>query len=411
MDQNKLREYARLVVRVGVNVQPGQPVIVNCPVERADFGRLLLHESYEAGASNVYMLWGDDYCSREHWLRAEEAAFDAVEPWNALQLNSLAEKGAARIAVHASDPENLKGVDADRLQRYNKAVGRDLEPFYRLMMANGIPWCVVSVPIPSWAKTVFPALSEAEAMEKLWEEIFASVRISGDGSAVKRWEEHCRDLEEKCAGLNALKLRRLHYTNALGTDLTVEMPENHVWMGGGDVCRSGVRFVANMPTEEIFSAPRRDGVNGTLVASKPLVLNGNLIEGIRFELRDGRIVGIHADRNEELLRKAVDTDEGSHYLGEIALVPYHSPISDSGILFYNTLFDENASCHFAFGEAYPACIQGGDELETEELIRRGINAKSDMHEDFMVGTADLSITGETEDGRIVTIFRDGDFAL
>ena len=203
----------------------------------------------------------------------------------------------------------------------------------------------------------------------------------------------------------------MRYKNSLGTDLTVELPENNRWLAGGDVSKAGFKFVANMPTEEVFSAPKRDGVNGALYASKPLVLSGNIVEGLRLEFKDGRIVDVHADTNEEVLRKAVDTDEGSHYLGEIALVPSDSPISNSGIIFYNTLFDENASCHFAFGEAYPSCVAGGEEMSEEELLERGINAKSGTHVDFMVGTADLSITGTTRAGKEVTIFENGNFAF
>ena len=203
----------------------------------------------------------------------------------------------------------------------------------------------------------------------------------------------------------------MHYTNSLGTDLEVGMPKNHVWMGGADNSQTGIRFVANMPTEEIFSAPKRDEVNGVVYASKPLALNGNVIEGIRLTLKDGRIVDIHADQGEEVLRHAIETDEGSHYFGEIAMVPVDSPISESGLLFYNTLFDENAACHFAFGEAYPSCVEGGDFLSIEELKARGLNAESAEHVDFMVGTADLLIVGTTEDGREVVIMKDGKFAL
>ena len=411
MNAKMLWQYARLVVGVGINVQKGQPVMINCPVECAPFGRMLTTAAYDAGASEVFMNWRDDYCTREHWLKADSSTFDAVRPWEITKRNMLADEGVGVISVAASDPENLKGVDPDRLRRWGVASGRDLKEFSRRMMSNAIPWCVVSVPVASWAKKVFPGSSEDEAVEKLWDAIFRTVRITEDGDAVAAWREHCDNIEGKAKRMTEYDFEELHYTNSMGTDLYVRMPENHMWLAGGDMCRSGVKFVANMPTEEVFSAPLRTGVNGTLVASKPLVLKGNVIEGIRFTFRDGRIEEIHADTNEEVLRTEIDVDEGSRYLGEIALVPYDSPISMSGMLFYNTLFDENASCHFAFGEAYPACIKGGDDLSPEELKAAGINAESNTHVDFMVGTADLTIEGVTRDGRKIKVFENGNFAI
>ncbi len=411
MNAKMLWQYARLVVEVGVNVQKGQPVMINCPLDCAAFGRMLLTAAYDAGAKDVIINWRDDYCTRERALKADSSVFDAVYPWDALKLNSLAKEGVGVISVSATDPENMKGVDPDRLRRSSLAAGRDLKDFYRAQMSNGIPWCVVSVPIASWAKKVFPGMSEADAMEKLWDEIFKAVRITEDGDAVAEWRAHCARIEGYAKKMTEFDFEELHYKNSLGTDLTVKMPENNNWLAGGDMCKSGVKFVANMPTEEVFSAPLRNGVDGVLVASKPLVMKGSVIEGIRFTFKEGRIVSIHADKNEEVLRSEVELDEGSHYLGEIALVPFDSPISNSGILFFNTLFDENASCHFAFGEAYPACIKGGDDLSPEELKEAGINAESNTHVDFMVGTSDLEITGRTRDGRLIKVFENGNFAI
>ena len=411
MNSKMLWQYARLVAEVGINVQKGQPVMINCPVDCAPFARMLVTAAYDAGASQVLVSWRDDYCSRQDWLRAEDSVFDSIPSWEVTKRMELAKKGVGMISVAASDPENLKGVDPDRLRRYNTAAGRDLKEFSRMMMSNAIPWCVVSVPIVSWAKKVFPEVEDADAaVEMLWEEIFKAVRITEDGDAVAEWRAHCDRIEGYARRMTEFDFAELHYKNSIGTDLTVKMPENHMWLAGGDYCK-GVKFVANMPTEEVFSAPLRNGVDGTLVASKPLVLNGNLIEGIRFTFKEGKIVEIHADKGEETLRTQVELDEGSHYLGEIALVPYDSPISNSGILFFNTLFDENASCHFAFGEAYPACIKGGDDLSPEELKEAGINAESNTHVDFMVGTSDLEIVGTTRDGRTVKVFENGNFAI
>ncbi len=411
MNEKMLTEYARLIIHIGVNLQKGQPLVIASPVECAFFARLLVSEAYLAGAGDVLLNWRDDYCAREHWLHADDHLFDSVYPWDALQKNTLAREGAAYIGISASDPENLRDVDPGRLRRWEVATGRDLKEFNRLQMNNGFPWCVVSIPIASWAGKVFPDRTDDEAIEMLWAEIFKAVRITPDGDAVQEWRDHCARLKVHADQLNDYHFKSLHYKNALGTDLTIELPENHVWLAVDDTAKSGVRFVANMPSEEVFSAPLRDSANGVLVASKPLVLNGNIIDGIRLVFEKGRIVELHADTGEETLRASVEIDEGSHYLGEIALVPFDSPISQSGILFYNTLFDENASCHFAFGEAYASCIEGGTGMTVEELSASGINAESSTHEDFMVGTNDLSIVGTTHDGRKVAIFGNGNFAF
>lgn len=409
MNEKMLRQYARLIIGVGVNLQKKQTLVVACPVECAYFARMLTDAAYEAGAKDVIINWRDDYCSRQHYLYADDSLFDNVYPWDALQRNTLAREGAAYVAIAASNPENLKGVDPERLRRWEIAAGRDMKECQSLQMSNGFPWCVVSIPVASWAKKVFPELTDDEAMERLWDEIFKAVRITEDGDAVAEWKAHCDRLESKAKELNEYRFKSLHYTNSLGTDLTVGMPEDHVWMAGGDTTKSGVRFVANMPTEEVFSAPLRNSINGVLYASKPLVLNGTIVKGIRFTFKDGRIVDLHADEGEDTLKAAVGTDEGSHYLGEIALVPYDSPISKSGVLFFNTLFDENASCHFAFGKAYPSCIKGGEDMSMEELIAHGINAESNTHVDFMVGTDDLSIVGTTHDGREIPVMRNGNW--
>lgn len=411
MNEKLLAAYARLVARVGINVQKGQTLVLNCPIDCAPFGRLIVEAAYDAGARDVIVHWKDDFCARQRWLRADDSLFDDVYPWEASELTELARGGAGFISVSASDPENLAGVDPERLRRQEIAVGREMKTYYKMMMSNAVPWCVVSVPVAGWARKVFPGLADAEAMDRLWTAILAAVRVAEGGDAVSAWREHCERLGQIARRMTDLCFTRLHYENALGTDLTVGMPEGHCWLAGADTTQGGVRFVANMPTEEVFSAPQRDAVNGVVVASKPLVLNGNIVEGIRLTLKDGRIVEAHADRGEDVLRKAIDTDEGAHYLGEIALVPADSPIAKSGLLFYNTLFDENAACHFAFGEAYPGCIEGGDGMETRELFARGINAESNMHVDFMVGTDDLTITGWTAAGREVLVFRNGRFAL
>ena len=403
------RDYARLLIREGLNIQLGQKLVVNCPVDCAFFARLCADEAYAAGCREVLMRWRDDYLARAKYLHAADDVFDQVNAWEVDMLNTVSAEGAAWLAISADDPENLKGVDPDRIRRSQIAGGKALEPFRQREMRNEFPWCVASIPTAAWAKAVFPELEEARAMERLWEEILKACRVDG-GDAVANWRAHSDELQRHVAILNEYDFKSLHYKNSAGTDLTVELPEGHFWAGGAEKCvTSGVDFSANIPTEEVFTLPRRDGVNGTVAASKPLCHNGNIIEGIRFTLRDGKIVEAHADKGEDILRDAISVDEGAAYFGEVALVPWDSPISQSGILFYNTLFDENASCHFAFGEAYP-CIRDAGDKRPEELQAMGVNI-SITHVDFMIGTADLSITGLTHDGREVPVFVNGNFAF
>ena len=407
---DRIEEYAGLLVEVGVNIQKGQNLVLSCPVECAWFARLCAKAAYAAGCREVIMKWRDDMLTREKFLHAAEDVFDTVPQWQKEFSLGYAREGAAHLSIAAADPENMKGVDLDRLIRTERVNGKEMGEFYRIQMANGFPWCVGSVPIPAWARKVFPDCGEQEAMDKLWEAIFQAVRITGDGKAVQRWREHQAVLQERVDKLNALDLESLHYTNSLGTDLTICLPEDHVWAGGSNVSKGGVTFIANMPTEEIFTAPLRDGVEGVIYASMPLVCQGTVVDKFHFVVKGGRIVEVHAETGEEALKAAVAVDEGAARFGEVALVPYDSPISNQNLLYYNTLFDENASCHLAFGEAYPECIKGGEEMSKEELKERGLN-DSITHVDFMVGTADLHIMGRTWDGRDVPVFVDGNFAL
>lgn len=408
--EEKLQEYARLLVEVGLNVQKGQNLVIACPVECAWFARMCAKAAYAVGCREVIMNWRDDQLAREKYLHAADEVFDTVPAWQSEFFNGYAKEGAAYLAISATDPENLKGVDPDRIVRSQRSSSGAMQDFYRLQMSNGFPWCIGSIPIPSWAKKVFPGCDEETAMEKLWNAIFAAIRVSGRGDAVQRWQEHLDTLQVRIDKLNALRLESLHYTNSLGTDLTIRLPEDHVWAGGGGKTSAGQAFIANMPTEEIFTAPLRDGIDGVVYAALPLAHGGNIIDKFHFVIREGKIVEAHAQTGEETLKAAIAVDEGASRFGEVALVPYDSPISNQKILFYNTLFDENASCHLAFGEAYPECIRGGEKMSKEELKEHGLN-DSITHVDFMVGTADLSIVGRTRDGREVPIFVDGNFAI
>lgn len=407
--EEKLQEYARLLVRVGLNVQKGQTLVISSPVECAWFARMCAEEAYAAGCREVVMNWHDDALGRMKYLRAEESVFESVPLWRRHFFNDYAQEGAAYLAISATDPENLKGVDSRRIKKAQQASGRALREFDRLQMCGGFPWCIASIPIPSWAKAVFPGAGEEKAMKKLWNAIFEAVRITGDGRAVEKWRRHLATLAERMEKLNAYNFRSLHYTNALGTDLTIQLPEGHIWEAGNDVTLSGQTYIANIPTEELFTSPVRTGVNGVVYSSVPLVNDGNIIDKFHFVVKDGKIAEAHAEKGEEFLKAAISVDEGASYFGEVALVPYDSPISNQKILFYNTLFDENASCHIAFGKAYP-CIQGGQQMTEEELKAHGLN-HSITHVDFMVGTRDLSIVGTTHDGREIPVFVQGNFAF
>ena len=405
----KLKEYAQMLVQVGLNVQKGQRMVISSPVECAFFARMCAEEAYAVGCREVNMNWHDVAMARLKYLYADDAIFDEVALWRRHFFNDYALEGAAYLAISASDPENFKGVETSRIIRAQQASGKALKDFDRLQMSSGFPWCIASIPIPSWAKTVFPNATEEEAMNQLWDAIFKAVRISGDGTAVEQWEEHLATLHKRLETMNRLNFKTLHYTNSLGTDLTVELPEGHIWEAGNDVTQSGQTFIANIPTEELFTAPLKTGINGVVYSAMPLVHDGAIIDKFHFVVKDGKIVEAHAEKGEATLKGAISVDEGASYFGEVALVPYDSPISNQKILFYNTLFDENAACHIAFGEAYP-CLEGGQRMTKEELKQRGLN-DSITHVDFMIGTADLSILGVTHDGKEIPVFVNGNFAI
>lgn len=408
--ENKLREYARLLVEVGVNVQKGQTLLLFCPVEHAAFARLCADAAYELGAREVVNVWNDDYMTRKRYLCADDAVFDEFPAYRADMFYTYAKQGAAFLHLRANDPENLLGVEPGRIMRANKAAGLAQKP-YRELSAKGVfPWSIGCLSSPKWAKKVFPGLSEPEAVAALWEKIFAAVRVKGDGSAVAAWKAHSENLMRRRDILNGYNFKALRYRNALGTDLTVELAENHIWEAGGDVTASGQPYMPNMPTEEVFTAPKKTGITGEVYAAMPLCRDGNVIEGIHFTMQNGRIVKATSKTGEEVLRNAISVDEGASYFGEVALVPYDSPIRRSGILYYDTLYDENASCHFAFGRAYASTVRGGTAMTKEQLAAAGLN-DSITHVDFMVGTRDLSITGVTFDGREVPVFADGNFAF
>jgi aminopeptidase len=407
--QEKMQEYAELVVKMGVNLQKGQTLVINSPIECAEFARLIAAAAYDCGAREAVVSWNDEQLGRLRFEKADDAVFDEFPKWRREMYESYAEGGAAFVSIAAANPELLRGIDAKKISRQQKAAGGALKNYRRRMMNNENTWCVVSIPTVEWAKKVYPDLEKAAAVEKLWQAIFQTVRIGGAESAVSAWEKHLKTLEENKNRLNKLRFKYLKYKNSLGTDLCVELPKGHIWFSGTEYTPQNVAFVANMPTEEVYTLPKRGGVNGTVVSAKPLVFQGNLIEDFKITFKDGKAVEFSAKKGEDVLKNLLRADEGAAYLGEVALVPYDSPISRQNILFYNTLFDENAACHLAFGKAYPTCIEGGASMDEAVLLENGVN-DSIIHEDFMIGTKDLSIVGITEDGREITVFKEGNFA-
>lgn len=405
---NKIEKYAELLVRVGINIQENQILMIKSPIECADFARIAAKKAYEAGAREVVMHWIDEQSTHTKFKMANDEIFDEFPDWTVDYYNHYAEKDTAFLSISASDPELMKDVDPKRMSRANKAGSIALEYYRSRMMSNKNVWCVASIPTEAWARKVFPNATTEEAMELLWDAIFKAVRVDQE-NPVAAWRAHQANLNEKLDFLNGHAFETLRYKNSLGTNVIVGLPKNHIWFGGGDAAPQGHQFVANMPTEEVFTMPKRDDVNGKIVSSIPLNYNGNLIENFSFTFKDGQVVDYDAKKGKDVLKEMLETDEGAKRLGEVAFVPYDSPISNQKILFFNTLFDENASCHFALGKAYPTCVKGGDEMDKEALKAAGAN-DSLIHVDFMVGTEDLEIFGIKADGTEIQIFKNGNFA-
>lgn len=409
MNRKMLEKYALMVVEAGVNIQPDQILVLNAPIECAPFARMISEAAYKEGARDVIMVWEDELSTKIRFQNAPEAVFNEFPSWTKDMYTHCARNNAAFVSISADDPELLKDIPSDRVSAAQKARRAALQEFNDRTMNNRNTWCVISVPSVNWALKVFPDMTEDEAVSKLWGAILKAVRADQE-DPMAAWEVHKENLKKSLDFLNGCNFKYLKYSNSLGTDLTIELPENHLWLGGSDYTPEGLAFIANMPTEEVYTLPKRNGVNGTVHSSMPLNYNGNLIEDFSLTFIDGKITGFTAKQGYEILKGLIDTDEGASYLGEVALVPYDSPISNTGILFYNTLFDENASCHLAIGKAYPVCIKDGENMTREQLNALGAN-DSLTHVDFMVGTADLCITGIRQDGSAVPVFVDGNFAF
>lgn len=407
--ENLLKKYAKLAIYQGVNVQKNQTLVISSPIECAKFTRMLVEEAYIKGAKEVVVQWNDELTGKLKYKYSPMEVFETVPEWVKESRLSYAKEGACFLSISASDPELLKDVDPKKVATFRKASSIASREFSSRLMSNENAWSIVSIPTVGWAKKVFPNVSEDEAVEKLWDAIFKIVRVDSQ-DPVKAWEEHKNTLKKNMDFLNSKRFKSLHYTNSLGTDLIIQLPEKHLWAGGAEFTQDGTEFIANMPTEEIFSMPKKTGVNGKVVSSMPLNYGGNLINNFSLTFKDGKVVDFSAEEGYETLKNLLDTDEGAKYLGEVALVPYNSPISNSNIIFFNTLYDENASCHLAFGKAYSLCIKDGEKMSEEELLKEGAN-DSLTHVDFMIGTKDLQITGTTYDNEKFNIFVNGNWAF
>ena len=407
---NKLKQYAELLVRVGMNVQPQQPVFIRSSVEALELTHLIVEEAYKAGAEDVRVSYTDPKLKRlkfenesvEHFEKQELKQYDIEERLDYVN------RGAANLALIAEDPELLNGIDAQKLKAYQTVYSKGFKPYMEASQKNQFPWVVAAFPTRDWARRVYPELDVESAYIKFIDEVFDIVRVDGQ-NPIENWEKHIKDLSVHAKRLQEKNYQALHYISE-GTDLIVGLPKGHIWEDATSyVNGDGQPFIANIPTEEVLTAPDRNNVNGYVTNKLPLNLNGNIIDGFTLTFKDGVIIDVKAEKGEKLLKDLIATDEGACRLGEVALVPDDSPISNRRTIFYNTLFDENASCHLAIGSAYSFNIKGGTEMTTEEKIANGLN-DSNIHEDFMIGSPDLTIYGILQDETKELVFKNGNWA-
>ena len=408
MDGEKLKGYAELIVRVGVNIQAGQDVIISAELDQPEFVELVVGECYRAGAAEVRVEWTHQPLKLLHVQYQSLERLGTIPDWEKQRLLLRAETLPAMIYLESADPAGLDALDQEKWGKSVQMRWGVIKPI-RDSMENKYQWCIAAVPGKKWAKKVFPELSGDEAVEKLWEAILYTSRAEHDGVAA--WRAHNAELKSRCGHLNALKLRRLHYCSSNGTDLIVGLiPEAQFMAGAEETLGAGVTFNPNIPSEEVFTSPMKGEAEGIVYSTRPLSYRGTMIENFSIRFENGRVSEVRAEKGEEALRTLVSMDEGAGMLGECALVPYDSPIRNSGIMFYNTLFDENAACHLALGDGFANCIRNFDKYTLEQCREMGINM-SMIHEDFMIGSEDLDITGTTESGETVQIFKNGNWAF
>jgi len=406
--KENLESYAELAVKVGVNIQSGQELVINAHIPAAGFVRMVAKKAYQAGAKEVHFRWIDDDLTLTRYTYAPDEVFQSYPKWEVEGLERLAERGAAFLDLRSPELDLLNAIDPERIAQNNKTVSKALESYRDYRMSDKVSWSILMIPSEAWAKKLFPDLEVNTAIQRLWEILFKMTRADRE-DPIQAWKDHQKTLDEKLNYLNAKKYHKLHY-KAPGTDLMIEFPKGYQWAGGAADNIKGTSFFPNIPTEEVFTLPLKTGVNGTVTSTMPLNYSGTLIEKLSLTFQDGRIIESNAEKGSEILQHLVDTDEGSHYLGEVALVPNNSPIAQSGLIFFNTLYDENASCHLAIGKAYPKCLENGINMTREELDAHGVN-KSLVHVDFMMGSAQLDIDGITASGEKEPVFRDGLWAF
>lgn len=404
LSQN-LKKYARLLVQSGLNVQKDQLVVVQAPVDQFELVRYIVQECYDRQAKDVIVRYKDEIVDHMSFMHKSILDLETYPSYEADMYNQTAKNGAAYLLLIGDDPDLMSDIDSNKISTFSKAKNQATKDYRdgRMQMRNA--WCIGAVASESWAKKVYP--DAKDPVMELWDAIFKVARVYGD--PIKNWEEHKHSFMKKVEIMNELQIQSLHYTNSLGTDFFCEMNEGYIFEGGGSELVNGNYYFPNMPTEEVFSAPKRTGCNGKLVASMPLCYNGALIEDFWFEFKDGKVVDFDARQGKDVLQSILSIDENASYLGEVALVPYDSPISNLHTIFYETLLDENASCHFALGDSYGECLKGGLTMDEPELLEHGMNV-SLTHVDFMVGTKDLKIVAKCKDGKEINIFENGNFS-
>lgn len=403
-----LSKYAQLIIQKGVNVQAGDYVQISADLEQAPLTRLMTEAAYKAGAKQVVVFWSDDAITRTHYTYQDTETLVDIPQYKVDEAHDLLNKRAKRIALRSSNPNALNGIDPDKISSANLANAKAMQEIRLATQANQVSWLVVAGAGQAWAELVFPDLAPEAALDALWEHIFKACRVD-QADPIQAWDEHEATLQAKADYLNKQQFAQLHYT-APGTDFTLGLPDNHVWESAGSVNQQGESFIANMPTEEVFTAPDFRQASGVVSSTKPLSYGGTVIDGMVFHFEDGQIVQASAKEGEETLHRLIENNKGAKALGEVALVPHASPISQSGIIFYNTLFDENASNHLAIGQAYATSVKGGTEMSQEELEAAGLN-RSTVHVDFMIGSAEMDIDGITQDGQRIPIFRQGAWVI
>lgn len=407
--EQKLVNYAKLIVASGLNVQKGQTVVIDAAIEAASLVRLVTKEAYAIGAKEVVVKYSDEVVNRLKYENCEQEVFETIPPWLVAFKNDYANINACFLSIISSDPESLKGIDPLKMAAWSKNMNKECKMFRDLLDNATNSWCIVAASSPKWANKVFPDMSDSEAEEALWNAILKATKADLE-DPIDAWQKHRESFERRVKYLNELNIDTLTYTNSLGTNIKVSLMDNYLFAGGGSYLQNGLYNFPNIPTEEIFASPVYDKTEGIVYSALPLNYNGNIIDEFFMEFKEGRIINYGAKVGYDILKEMIELDEGSHYLGEVALVPYDSPISNMNIIFYNTLFDENAVCHFAIGKGFSECIKDGLEMNKEQLKEKGIN-DSLLHVDFMIGTSDLTIVATTKDGKEVNIFEAGNFVF